>query len=287
MARQADSSAAEKKKLQDQKKKLKADQKKQKKEVKKRAKEIAAQEAELAEDEEGGGFFTFLATLAIIVVWLGIVCIVIKLDVGGFGSNVLTPLLKDVPVVNRILPSPKTENNEVVEENGAYTNLNDALDQIRSLELQLQQAQTESLSKDEELANLRAEVVRLQEFEAKQVEFQHLKTEFFNTVVYAEKGPGVEAFIKWYEAMDPATAQYLYKQAVAEQEEDEKVKEYAASYSSMKPARAAAIFEEMQDNLNLVARILMTMDTEHRGDILAAMDPAIAAKLTKIMDPES
>ncbi len=24
-----------------------------------------------------------------------------KMDVGGFGSNVLTPILKDVPVINR------------------------------------------------------------------------------------------------------------------------------------------------------------------------------------------
>ena len=28
-----------------------------------------------------------------------------KMDVGGFGSNVLTPILKDVPVINKILPS--------------------------------------------------------------------------------------------------------------------------------------------------------------------------------------
>ena len=91
-------------------KKLEAEKKKQKKEAKKRAKEIAAQEAELAEEEEGGGFFTFLATVAIIAVWLGIVCLIIKLDVGGFGSGVLTPLLKDVPVVNKILPDETTGN---------------------------------------------------------------------------------------------------------------------------------------------------------------------------------
>ena len=59
------------------------------------------------------------------------------------------------------------------------------------------------------------------------------------------------------------------------------------AYSSMKPKKAAAIFEQMTDNLNLAARILKTMSAENRGDILAEMDPAIAAKLTKIMDPES
>lgn len=279
-------SAIEKKRLQGEKKKLKAQKKTQKKEVKRRAREIAAQEAELAEDEEGGGFFTFLATLAIIAVWLGIVCVVIKLDVGGFGSNILTPILKDVPVVNKILPAPKDED-EVEEDYGGYTSISDAVAEIRSLELQLQQAKSDSVAKDEEISTLKAEVVRLQDFEEKQIEFQSLKTKFFNDVVYAEKGPGAEAFIEWYEAMDPTTAEYLYKQAVAEQQEDAKIQEYADAYSSMKPARAAAIFEEMEDNLNLVARILMVMDSEQRGEILAAMDPGLAAKLTKIMDPES
>ncbi len=289
MAKSADASAVDKKKLQDEKKKLKADRKSQKREVKKRAKEIAAREADLAEDEEGGGFFTFLATLAIIVVWIGIVCVIIKLDVGGFGSNVLTPLLKDVPVVNKILPSskPEEEEPEEVVDNGGYTSLSEAVDQIRKLELQLQQAQTESLSKDEDLANLRAEVARLQEFEAKQVEFQHLKTEFFNLVVYSEKGPGVDKFIEWYGQMDPATAEYLYKQAVAEQEADKKVQEYAQTYSSMKPARAAAIFGNMKDDLNFVANVLSLMDVEGRSAILAEMDPEIAAKITKIMYPQS
>lgn len=287
MAREVDSFTAEKRKLKGEKDKLKADQKRQKKEAKKRAKEIAAQQAQLSEDEEGGGFFTFLATLAIIAVWLGIVCIVIKLDVGGFGSNVLTPLLKDVPVVNKILPSPETEDSADTEDNGGYTSISDAVEQIKYLELQLQQEQTENLAKEEEITNLKAEVVRLQAFEEKQVEFQRLKTEFFENVVYAENGPGADAYKEYYEAMDPATADYLYKQVVEQLEEDKEITDYAKTYADMKPKAAAAIFEEMTDNLNLVARILNTMDAESRGEILGAMDPAVAAKLTKIMDPES
>lgn len=286
MAREADTYKAEKKKLTNEKKKLRADEKKQKKEVRKRAREIAAQEAELAEDEEGGGFFTFLATLAIIVVWLAIVGIVIKLDVGGFGSNVLTPLLKNVPVVNKILPNPKEETG-TPEENSGYTSLNDALVQIKNLEQQLEQTRTESLTKDEDIAGLKAEIVRLQEFENKQVEFQRIKTEFFENVVYAENGPGPEAYKEYFEAMDPATAEYLYKQVVAQLEEDAEMKELAASYSNIKPKQAAAIFEKMTDNLNLVSRILSTMNAEDRGAILGAMDPEVAAKITKIMLPES
>lgn len=286
MAKTPDASAAEKKRLADEKKKLKEEQKKQKKEAKKRAKEIEAQEAELSADDESGGFFTVIATIGIILVWVAILCVVIKLDVGGFGSKVLTPLLKDVPVVNLILPNSQNSGN-ISTENGGYTNLNDATEQIKNLELQLQQAQTDNLKLQEDVANLKAENARLQEFEDKQVEFQRIKNEFYEEVVYAENGPGAEAYQKYYESMDPTTAEYLYKQVIAQLQEDKSVQDYASAYSSMKPKKAAAIFEQMTDNLNLAARILKTMSAENRGDILAEMDPEIAAKLTKIMDPES
>lgn len=286
MAKTPDASAAEKKRLADEKKKLKEEQKKQKKEARKRAKEIEAQEAELSADDESGGFFTVIATIGIILVWVAILCVVIKLDVGGFGSKVLTPLLKDVPVVNLILPNGASNGN-ISTDNGGYTNLNDATEQIKNLELQLQQAQTDNLKLQEDVANLKAENARLQEFEDKQVEFQRIKNEFYEEVVYAENGPGAEAYQKYYESMDPTTAEYLYKQVIAQLQEDKSVQDYAAAYSSMKPKKAAAIFEQMTDNLNLAARILKTMSAENRGNILAEMDPTIAAKLTKIMDPES
>lgn len=286
MAKTPDASAAEKKRLADEKKKLKEEQKKQKKEAKKRAKEIETQEAELSADDESGGFFTVIATIGIILVWVAILCVVIKLDVGGFGSKVLTPLLKDVPVVNLILPNSQNSGN-ISTDNGGYTNLNDATEQIKNLELQLQQAQTDNLKLQEDVANLKAENARLQEFEDKQVEFQRIKNEFYEEVVYAENGPGAEAYQKYYESMDPTTAEYLYKQVIAQLQEDKSVQDYAAAYSSMKPKKAAAIFEQMTDNLNLAARILKTMSAENRGNILAEMDPTIAAKLTKIMDPES
>lgn len=287
MAKDVSAAAAEKKKLQNEKKKLKSDQKEQKKLAKKRAKEIAAQEAELEEDEEGGGFFTFLATLAIIVVWIGILCVVIKLDVGGFGSNVLTPILKDVPIVNKILPTPATHEAPAEEDNGEYADIGQATEQIKSLELQLQDSQNQNLALQEEIANLRANVARLEAYEDKQVEFQRIQTEFFRDVVYAENGPGPEEYAKYYEAMDETTAEYIYRQVVEQLQKDAQIEEYASTYSGMKPAKAAAIFEAMQDDLNLVARILQAMTPEQRGAILENMSADMAAKLTKIMNPES
>lgn len=272
----------EKKRLQDEKKQLKN----QRKEAKRRAKEIAKQEEEL-EEEGGHGFVTFLATILIVALWLAVICVIIKLDVGGFGSSVLTPMLKDVPVVNKILPGNSVTQTAQEEMYGGYTNLKDAVEQIKNLELQLESAQNASSSKDEELTNLRAEVLRLKEFEKMQVEFQRIRTEFYEEVVYADKGPGVDAYQKYYESMDPATAEYIYKQVVTQLEENQEIQDYAETYSTMKPKQAAGIFEKMTSNLDLVARILKVMTPEQRGAILGVMDPEIAGRLTKIMNPES
>lgn len=278
---------AERKRLNEEKKKLKQEQKAQKKEAKRRAKELALEEAGLQDDEEGGGFSAFIVTAVIIMVWLGILALLIKLDVGGFGSNVLAPVISDVPVLNKILPkSTETEVSDG-ESYGGYTNLKEAVDQIERLELQLEQAQSNINVDSEEIARLKAEVERLSTFEANQIEFQRIKNQFYQEVVYAEKGPGAEEYARYYETMDPETAQNLYKEVVAEEAVSQEIKDYAQAYSEMKPAEAAAIFEEMTNNLDLAARILGVMEPDDRGKILGKMDAEIAARITKIMDPDS
>lgn len=277
---------SEKKQIQDEKKELQRQQKQQRKEAKKRAREIAKREDALA-DGNGGGFATFFATVFIVLVWVAVIAVVIKLDIGGFGSNVLSPVLKDVPVLNKILPGVNLTETNNPDAYGGYSNLRDAVDQIAFLEAELEKAYSTNQYQEEEINDLRAEVIRLQEFEKMQVDFQRIKTEFYEEVVYSEKGPGAEEYKKFFEAMDPTTAEFLYRQVVVQLEESAKVKEYAATYTQMKPKEAAKIFESMTDNLELVSKILMTLNSQQRGEIMGQMDPEIAAKLTKIMDPES
>ena len=277
---------AEKQRLKEEKKKIKDEQKAQRKEAKKRAKEISAQEAQLTEDEEAGGVSVFLVTVVIVAIWLAILCLLIKLDVGGFGSNVLAPVLKDVPVINKILPAESVITTDDEEAYGGYTSLREAVDYIKQLELE-EQAQSSSNTDSEEMDQMRAEIERLQTFEDAQVEFERIKNDFYEEVVYADKGPGAEAYQKYYESMDPTTAEYLYKQVVQQQEASKEIKDYAQAYADMKPKEAAAIFENMTDDLELAAKILNQMSTEDRGKILGVMDPTVAARLTKIMDPES
>ena len=93
------------------------------------------------DDEErvkGGTLWTIIVAVVIIAIWLVIFGLLIKLDVGGFGSTVLRPILKDVPVINRILPDASDE--EVAAETGyKYKNLAEAVEHIKELEKQLEQ----------------------------------------------------------------------------------------------------------------------------------------------------
>ncbi len=280
------SAEEEKKKIEEEKKKLKKEQKEQHREAKRRAKEIAKQEEALGE-EDGNGIVTFGATILIVLLWIAVICVIVKLDIGGFGSSVLTPVLKDVPVINKILPGTSLTETTDGEEYGGYTSLKDAVAYIRQLELELERVQTASAAKDETIDSLNAEVARLKQFEDKQVDFQRIQKEFYDEVIYSDKGPGAEEYRKWYEEMDPTTAEYLYKQVVTQLEESQEIQDYAQAYADMKPKQAAAIFETMTDDLNLVAKILNAMSIESRANILGAMDSTIAGKLTKIMNPDT
>ena len=239
-------------------------------------------------DDEDDGFSpsVLIIVILIVLIWIAILALLIKLDIGGFGSGVLRPILKDVPVINRILPEPS----EIEEYQGEFDNLPDALAEIERLNKQIEDLKAEAAKgsdeESEEVKALKEEIVRLRTFEDSQVEFQKLKTEFYEEVVFSEKAPEIDQYKSYYEQIDPDNAEYLYKQVVQQLETDKVMDEYVKAYSDMKPKQAAAIFNEMGDNLDLVAKILGKMDTSARAKILGAMDQDLASKLTKIMDPD-
>ena len=274
--------------LKENKKQFKQEQKNQRKEAKKKAKELEDQERELDEQIDGSSASVVIVTLFIILIWLGILVLLVKMDVGGFGSNVLTPILKDVPVINKILPSESTtETSKNEEAYGGYNSLKDAVEQIKTLEKQLDQAQSTNATYAEQIDTLKTEVQRLKTFEDNQVEFQKIKEQFYEEVVYAENGPGADEYRKYYEEMDPTTAEALYKQVIQTEAADKQMQEYANTFSNMQASEAAAILGNMTDNLDLAASILKNLDVSTRGAILGAMDSAIAARIVKIMDPNS
>ena len=235
-------------------------------------------------DCEPGGLPVFLVTAFIVAVWIAILCVLIKLDVGGVGSNILKPILKDIPVVNKILPGEKRTDEEE-DEYSIYADVEDAVAQIKQLEQELQIAQEQNLSYANEISELKEENNRLRNFEEDQLKFEQMKNEFYEEVVYAENGPGVEEYQKYYEAMDPAAAEYLYQMTIQETAADKELSDYVATFSAMKAKEAAAMFDTMTSDLDLVAKILKAMSADDRAKIMGQMNAENAARLTKMMDP--
>ena len=225
-----------------------------------------------------------LVTLLIIVIWLGIIALLIKADVGGFGSSVLQPILKDVPVINKILPA----SDEIVStesESGQYSNVGDAVEQIKELEKQLDAANSQVAEDSQTIDDLNSQVADLSTYEEDQAAFEEEKQKYYEEVVFSDKAPDIKEYKAYYESIDSENAEVLYKQVVQQLQDDQKVTDYANTYASMKPKEAAAIFDSMTDNFDLVAKILGAMDSDSRANILGAMNSDNAAKITKIMNP--
>jgi flagellar motility protein MotE (MotC chaperone) len=209
--------------------------------------------------------------------------LLIKMDVGGFGSTVLYPVLKDVPVVNKILP--ESEDYAQVDEAYAYDSVEDAVERIKELEQQLADAKTSSDDSNAYIAELEAQAAELKTYKENEAAFEEEKEKFYNEVVFSDEAPDISSYKEYYESIDPENAEAIYKQVVQQEQEDEEITEYAATYSNMKASQAAAIFNTMGDNLPLVGKILWSMDAQSRANILGAMDTDIAAAVTKLMEP--
>ncbi len=282
----------EKKRIKEEKKALKKEQAQAKKDAKARAKEIEERE-EAIDGDDAGGLSIVMVTIIIIVIWLAILALLIKLDVGGLGSTIMRPLIADVPVINKILPAESNLGSNVADNGGSgedpymgFNSLDEAVAYIRQLEAEIARLKSGSDTGTARVEALEAEIERLRTFEKSQVEFERIKNEFYNEVVYAEKGPGIDAYAKYYESIEPERAEALYQQVIKQSETDKEMQDYVAAYTAMKPKEAAQIFEAMTDNLALAARILENMDSDSRGKVMGAMDKDVAAKITKLMDPQ-
>lgn len=240
---------------------------------------------ELDEDKESGKGVLALVTVLIVIIWLGIIAILIKTDVGGFGSTVLYPVLKDVPYINKILPNQDDATYGTTDTQYQYSSLDDAIDRIKELELQLDEAQNKKKKDKQTIKDLKKQIEDLSTYKEDQAAFEKEKEKFYEEVVFSDEAPDINEYKTYYESIDPENAEVLYKQVVEQITYDDEVQDYAKTYSQMKPKEAAAIFDTMTDNLGLVSDILMCMGAQARADILGKMNAETAAKLTEIMEP--
>jgi len=260
----------------------------------KKAEKLARKEAKkngevIEEDEEslgiGGRIIMGFVVLLIILIWLVIFAFLVKMDVGGFGSTVLFPVLKDVPYVNRILPGIEEYIPEEAEEELPYDTVEEAVERIKELETEIEALKSEGTANSDYIAELEAASAELAQYKANEAAFEEEKEKFYEEVVFSDNAPDINEYKTYYESIEPENAETIYRQVVSQLQTDEEIEDYVKTYSSMKAKNAAAIFDTMTDDFDLVCEILQAMDAATRSDILAAMDEENAAILTEMMEP--
>ena len=229
------------------------------------------------ENKNNKKLLTILLALLVTVLWLAIFILLIKIDVGGFGSGVLRPILKDVPVLNLILP--EVSDKQLAKERGyKYSSISKANERIDELEQTLADVViTDDSNYEEKIADLEAEINRLKKFEENEEKFKKRQEEFDKNVVFAENAPDIDEYKKFYEGIDPTNAENIYRQVVEQLQHDSAILEKADIYKNMDHKAAANILEAMSDDLEIVVRILQAMKPKESA-IMAEMDSAFAAK---------
>jgi len=233
-------------------------------------------------EKEGNKVLTILIALLIVIIWLAVFGILIKLDVGGFGSGVLRPILKDVPIINLILPDV-SENQIAIDNNYEYRSLPEAVAKIKELELMIADMTKNNVDNSTGSADLQAEIDRLKVFEENQLAFEARVAEFDKNVVFSDAAPVIEEYKAYYEAINPTSAENIYRQVIEQLQYSDAIKEKANIYKSMDPQAAAKILETMTADVESVAQILLSMKPKESAAILAEMDNVVAAKITKKM----
>ena len=206
--------------------KLKADKleyrkklKEQRKADKEKLHEFAERSAELSGDD-AGGIATIVITFFIVLIWLAIMALLIKFNVGNFGSDIMAPLIRDIPVVNAILPKEARTDTVVSDEpidfstegseSGGIQTLEEANAYIKRLEKALQSEMEQNSSYASTIDRLEAEVARLEPFEQQQKEFYEERASFYNSIVYNDNAPDPEDYAKYFENLNDVNRNINY-----------------------------------------------------------------------------
>ncbi len=288
-----EASGEDKKAEKEAKKEAKKAEKEAKKEAKRAEKEARKEAKKNGEvypgDEERlgvvGGLIMAFVVLLIILIWLVIFAFLVKMDVGGFGSTVLFPVLKDVPYVNQILPGIEEYIPKEPEEEIPYKTVEEAMERIKELEVEIEQLKQDGSANSDYIAELEAASAELAEYKANEAAFEEEKEKFYEEVVFSDKAPDINEYKSYYESIEPDNAEAIYKKVVSQLQTDEEIEDYIKVYSTMKPKNAASIFDTMTDDFDLVCEILSGMDAATRADIISSMSTENAAIITKMMEP--
>ena len=230
--------------------------------------------------DKGQIALNIIFVLLLIVILLGGFALCVKFNVAGLGSDVMRPILEDVPVLKHILPEDLEEDVDVYEDS-PYNTLEEAIDDIQKLQKQNDKLKKENADIKSKVEDLTKENTKLKKYEQEQVAFDKQVKEYEEEVVFGESAPDITEYQKYYESIDPERAEELYKQVLTKLSGDEQAKELANTISKMDPGAAAAALEKLDDSIALVCDVLLDMTEKNRAAIMDEMSPEFAAKVTK------
>ena len=231
--------------------------------------------------KSGGTLATVLVVGGIMLIWLLLLGVLLLLDVGGIGTS-LRPSLKNVPIMKYLLP-PVSEDQLIWEENYPFESITDAVNRIKELEVELDAATQSNKTYTDRIAQLEAEVARLKVFEDNVLAFEERVKAFDKNVVFNDKAPSIEEYKKYYEEINPTTAEEIYRLVLEQLQYDESIKEKAKIIKTMKPSQAAQVIEEMTADIEWTAKVLLSMKADESAAIFDRMDQLYAAKIFKKM----
>jgi len=238
----------------------------------------------MAERKKGGALKIIIIIVAVLLVLIISAGALIRFDVFGLGTQVVGPIIKDIPVVNLILPEMPEEVIEGSEGTYSFESIEEAIEILKITEKMLMESDEKAEKISEQLTQLTAEVERLKVFENNQRQFEEDKAAFDLAIATSSEALDYKV---WFETMYPENAARIYGDVIQEVKISEDLQGIFSIYQNMKSDEAAAILEGMSvTKLDQVATIIKNVSSDQGAKILGAMDPTTAAKITAYLSPE-
>lgn len=246
--------------------------------VSKKEKKGKKKEKKGKKEKKNKSIVSRILKLIIILGILGFIVGVLVFNIFNIRDRYLSGILSNIPFINTLISNDEIEDDDNLE----FVSREELINQVEELRLRLSEKENEIQKlENNEIINL-SEIERLSELEAQQEQFR-IDREAFDELI-ALNDPN--AFISFYESINPESASRLYEQAIISAQTEEELRNYIANFRNMETASAASILEEMiVTDMDLVILILNNLDNRTSGAVLSEMTPQNAATVAKMMAP--
>ncbi|HOQ06579.1 MAG TPA: DUF615 domain-containing protein [Clostridiales bacterium] len=238
-------------------------------------------------------FFTIsmivLDVIIIIAAFSAVFYFIVYNNIGGVTEKYYSSI-KSIPFLKLALPEPPDPLNPKYmtqsEIRRKYLEFKDEVDKLEE-ELEQANARVGELSlymedydrlvreADEKLQELNEREAAIAE---KEKQLEELRKQIDITIANGDR----EAFVEYFESIDPENAAAIYESIILKQQTDENVKKFAQVYAEMDAGSAAAIFERMgTSKLDMIAETLKAMNRKQAAGIIQEMSPDFAARVTE------